>query len=53
MGNVAGKIVASPRVSSGLGAEAARYLVEAGAKVALGARRKDRLDALAQQGGRH
>lgn len=46
MENVTDKIVVITGASSGLGAETARHLVRAGAKVALGARRKDRLDAL-------
>jgi NADP-dependent 3-hydroxy acid dehydrogenase YdfG len=44
--NIDNKIVIITGASSGLGAETARHLVEAGAKVALGARRRDRLDAL-------
>ena len=40
MENVAGKIVVITGASSGLGAETARHLVDAGAKVALGARKK-------------
>jgi NADP-dependent 3-hydroxy acid dehydrogenase YdfG len=52
MENVAGKLVAITGGSSGLGAETARYLVKAGARVALGARRLDRLEALAQELGR-
>ncbi|TCT38844.1 SDR family oxidoreductase [Martelella mediterranea] len=51
MENVAGKVVVITGASSGLGAETARHLVEAGAKVALGARRKDRLDALVDELG--
>ncbi|MGE0582923.1 MAG: SDR family oxidoreductase [Steroidobacteraceae bacterium] len=51
MENIAGKVVAITGASSGLGAESARHLVRAGAKVALGARRMDRLEALAQELG--
>ncbi|MDK3018614.1 SDR family oxidoreductase [Pseudodonghicola flavimaris] len=51
MENVEGKIVVVTGASSGLGAETARYLVRAGAKVALGARRKDKLDALVEELG--
>jgi NADP-dependent 3-hydroxy acid dehydrogenase YdfG len=52
MDNISGKIVAITGGSSGLGAEAARHLVQAGAKVVLGARRMDRLEALADELGR-
>lgn len=51
MENIAGKIVVITGASSGLGAETARHLVGAGARVALGARRKDRLDALVAELG--
>ncbi len=51
MDNVSGKIVAITGGSSGLGAEAARHLVRTGAKVILGARRMDRLEALADELG--
>ena len=46
--NIAGKVVVITGASSGLGLAAARYLAEAGAKLVLGARRLDRLKALAQ-----
>ncbi|MGJ0184346.1 SDR family oxidoreductase [Corynebacterium glyciniphilum] len=49
--NIANKIVVITGASSGLGAETARHLVTAGAKVALGARRKDRLDELVAELG--
>lgn len=52
MENVAGKVVAITGGSSGLGAEAARHLVASGAKVVLGARRIDRLEAIADELGR-
>lgn len=52
MENVRGKIVAITGGSSGLGAEAARYLIKEGAKVVLGARRLGRLEALADELGR-
>lgn len=45
------KVIVITGASSGLGAEAARHLVRAGAKVALGARRRDRLDALVNELG--
>ena len=51
MENVTNKIVVITGASSGLGAETARHLVKAGAKVALGARRLNRLEALAQELG--
>jgi len=41
--NLKGSVVAITGASSGIGRETARLLVEAGAKVALGARRLDRL----------
>ncbi len=45
------KVVVITGGSSGLGAETARHLVQAGAKIVLGARRLDRLQMLAQQLG--
>ncbi|HEX7338513.1 MAG TPA: SDR family oxidoreductase [Rhodanobacteraceae bacterium] len=52
MDNVKNKIVVITGASSGLGAETARHLVRAGAKVALGARRMDRLETLAEELGK-
>jgi len=51
MQNVEGKVVVITGGSSGLGAETARHLARAGAKVILGARRLDRLQALATELG--
>ena len=44
--NIEGKIVVITGASSGLGESTARYLAKLGATVVLGARRKDRLDAI-------
>ncbi len=44
--NIEGKVVVITGASSGLGESTARHLAKLGATVALGARRKDRLDAV-------
>jgi NADP-dependent 3-hydroxy acid dehydrogenase YdfG len=44
--NIAGKVVVITGASSGVGESTARFLAGNGAKVALGARRKDRIDGL-------
>src|SRR5580692_6077948 len=47
MSDVKGKVVAITGASSGIGEAAGRLLAAAGAKVVLGARRTDRLEAIA------
>jgi NADP-dependent 3-hydroxy acid dehydrogenase YdfG len=47
MSDVKGKVIAITGASSGIGEAAARWLAGAGAKVVLGARRLDRLEAIA------
>ncbi|MAC79029.1 MAG: oxidoreductase [Rhodobacteraceae bacterium] len=51
METLADKVIVITGASSGLGAETARHLVKEGAKVALGARRRDKLDALVAELG--
>jgi NADP-dependent 3-hydroxy acid dehydrogenase YdfG len=47
--NIEGKVVVITGASSGLGESTARLLAANGAKVVLGARRKERIDALAKE----
>jgi NADP-dependent 3-hydroxy acid dehydrogenase YdfG len=47
--NIEGKVVVITGASSGLGEAAARHLSEQGAIVVLGARRADRIQALAEE----
>jgi NADP-dependent 3-hydroxy acid dehydrogenase YdfG len=47
--NITGKVVVITGASSGLGEAAARHLSEQGAIVILGARRVDRIEALAAE----
>jgi NADP-dependent 3-hydroxy acid dehydrogenase YdfG len=51
MASLEGKVVAITGASSGIGEATAIAMAEAGAKVSLGARRKDRLDALVEKIG--
>src|SRR5262249_14492144 len=46
MSNIAGKVVVITGASSGVGESTARLLAANGAKIVLGARRKDRIEAL-------
>lgn len=47
--NIEGKVVVITGASSGIGESTARLLAARGAKVALGARREDRIDALVKE----
>lgn len=47
--NIDGKVIVITGASSGMGEAAALHLAQAGAKVVLGARRTDRLDAVVLQ----
>lgn len=47
--NIAGKVVVITGASSGLGESTARHLAGEGAKLVLGARRLDKLHALAEE----
>ncbi|KOU39426.1 SDR family oxidoreductase [Streptomyces sp. WM6378] len=49
MSGVEGKVVAITGASSGIGAATAAYLAEKGARLVLGARREDRLNAVVDQ----
>ena len=49
MSNIAGRVVVITGASSGIGESASKLLAQQGAKVVLGARRKDRIDAVAKE----
>jgi NADP-dependent 3-hydroxy acid dehydrogenase YdfG len=46
MSNIAGKVVVNTGASSGIGEATARLLAQSGARVVLGARRTEKLEAL-------
>jgi NADP-dependent 3-hydroxy acid dehydrogenase YdfG len=48
-GNIEGKVVVITGASSGMGASTARFLAANGAKVVIGARRMDRIDAIVKE----
>src|SRR4051794_30596737 len=47
--NIAGKVVAITGASSGIGQSTAKFLAQQGAKVVLGARRKNRIDEVVEE----
>ena len=47
--NITGKVVVITGASSGIGESTAKLLAQQGARVVLGARRKDRIDAVAKE----
>jgi NADP-dependent 3-hydroxy acid dehydrogenase YdfG len=49
MSNIANKVVVITGASSGIGESTAKLLAEQGAKVVLGARRSNRIDAVVQE----
>ena len=49
MSNITGKVVVITGASSGIGESTAKLLAERGAKVVLGARRSNRIDAVVQE----
>ena len=49
MANITDKVVVITGASSGIGESTAKLLAEQGAKVVLGARRSNRIDAVAQE----
>ena len=49
MSNINGKVVVITGASSGIGESTAKLLAERGAKVVLGARRSNRIDAVVQE----